>query len=93
MTTGISEKTKTDLKFVAVVIIPVTMWLTGLSYMIQDAKGDIEKIQRMVSKNDDFQRDIIDRLARIESKLEDGRRARLDGDTRGPRTASQTRSD
>ena len=74
----LSEKTKTTLSFVAFIVIPVTFWLAGLSYQLhalssQTAK-DVEMIRSEINFRQNFERDVIDRLARIEQTLQNDQR-------------------
>lgn len=75
----LTERTRTSLGFVALAILPAAVWLTTLSVASQNAQADIVRIKAVIKERreqqQEFQADVIDRLARIETLL-DSRRKR-----------------
>lgn len=74
MNTMLNEETKTNLRFIATIVIPVTLWLSGISFLVHQVRADVDAIKEKSAESErlreSFERESIDRLARIESKLD-----------------------
>lgn len=76
----LNEETKTNLRFIATVVIPVTMWLSGISFLVHQVRADVDQLEKKSAEDhrirESFERESLDRLARIESKLDSVTRAK-----------------
>lgn len=66
----LSEKTRLPISFIAWVVIPATVWFAALSYTAQASKERIDRIEKKQESMELFERIVIDRLGRIEEKID-----------------------
>lgn len=72
----INENTKLPFKFVLFVVIPMTMWLAGLSFKITIVESKIDKLETLIAQDREFREELIQRLTRIETLLDPSHRPR-----------------
>ena len=67
---SLNESTKVSIGFIVTFIVPLTVWLAGLSYMVAQTREELKNLSQKIEQKNQFEREVIDRLARIEEKLQ-----------------------